>query len=114
MKKFFMMLAFAFCALVSFTACDQKDEVSTEQGAQIEEGVTVTDSQIVMKCTDAQGVVTILTLDFDADGICVGGYMKVSYMGVDTETAYDACEGLSKDICIEILNGLYDSLKGEA
>ena len=46
-----MMLAFALCTLVSFTACDQKDEVSTEQGAQIEEGVTVTDSQIVMKCT---------------------------------------------------------------
>lgn len=109
MKKFFMMLAFAFCALVSFTACNENDEPANEP-VKVEQGVTVTDSQIIMKYVDASGATTVYTFDFDADGICIGGKLVVTYMGIDSESTYDICNGMTKEQVKEIMEETYKSL----
>ncbi len=109
MKKFFMMLAFAFCALVSFTACNENDEPANEP-VKVEQGVTVTDSQIIMKYVDASGATTVYTFDFDADGICIGGKLVVTYMGIDSESTYDLCNGMTKEQVKEIMEETYKSL----
>ena len=114
MKKFFAVFAIMFCALVSFTACNEGDDVKdgVEQGStagtkasKYEMGITESDNEMALK-VELQGAMTLYLFTFDADGKCVSGICEVTVAGYTTEQAFDSCNGQDKAFVRTVLENM--------